>query len=89
MIFEIFFAIMGNIGNMSKTGVNGIISTNENEEKIKEKKVPSAHLMSGMASTASGLARADISPVGWPMALALMTRRMILPLLVLGTSLTK
>ena len=44
--------------------------------------------MSGMASTASGLASAERSPVGLPKALALMTRRMILPDLVLGTSLT-
>ncbi len=43
----------------------------------------------GDPSTASGFIRVEISPTGWPMALALMTRRMILPDLVLGTSLTK
>ena len=57
--------------------------------KAKKKKDYSAHLMSGMASTDSGLARAEMSPVGLPRALALMTRRMILPDLVLGTSFTK
>jgi hypothetical protein len=58
------------------------------KKKLRKKNV-SAQVISGIASTASGLARADTSPVGWPIALALMTRRMILPLLVLGTSLTK
>jgi hypothetical protein len=46
-------------------------------EKAKKEMNP-AHFMSGIASTASGLARADRSPVGLPRALALMTRRIYL-----------
>lgn len=57
-------------------------------KKEKRREFP-AYLMSGIASTASGLARADRSPVGLPSALALTTRRMIFPDLVLGTSFTK
>jgi len=45
--------------------------------------------MSGMCSTASGFMRVDMSPTGFPRDFALITRRMILPDLVLGRSLTK
>jgi hypothetical protein len=61
----------------------------ENSIVIEKKGVDPAHLMSGIASTDSGLARAEMSPVGLPRALAFITRRIILPDLVLGTSLTK
>jgi len=53
-------------------------------ETRKKRKDISANLMSRMASTDSGVARAEMSHVGLPRALALMTRRMILPDLGLG-----
>ena len=59
------------------------------QQKVGKREGIPLHLMGGIESIEAGLDREEMSPMGAPRILALMTRRKIFPDMVLGISLTK